>query len=348
MSEIEQYYARYGNGFWLSEHGKSEAIVNIPEKYPLFKDRYGNVKNYDLTANVNNGVYIVGSSGSGKTTTMNTICEYEIERGTKLIYDNYKGSVQRIPFQENALTIASSKFQFDMRLLSEHDWEILTNLQDVYLYDLRRAIKHLFLSSEKVTLDSLETALLKKGISKKSRAMILNKLYDLEDEDVLAEDTGTNIIQELKEHPTIIIDSSSEPDLHRAIVGHISNLIIEGKRSGIMKKSEKIIIAYDEIGDPVDGVGNLPQVQRVFTFGRIVRVHGLGNTQQPQDVPPRIPANCPDKIIHHLQEVNAIKRIAGITNIDFKVLRNTLPYFRPGECLFLRKNIQQIRYVIRK
>jgi energy-coupling factor transporter ATP-binding protein EcfA2 len=348
MTEIEKYYARQGTGFWLSEHGLMEEVYEPPEKYELFEDKYGNKKSYNLVANVNNGIYIVGGSGSGKTTTMNTICQHEIERGAKLIYDNYKGPVQRIGFQDQAKTIVSSKFQFDIRLLSEHDWETRTNLQDVYLFDLRRAIKFMFRNNQKITLDSLETALTKKGISKKSRAMILNKLYDLEDEDVLSDEGGTNIIQELKENPVIIIDSSREPEMHQAIIGHISNLIIEGKRTGLMDKREKTILAYDEVGDPVDGVGKLPQVQRVFTMGRIVRVFGLANTQQPQDVHPRIPANCPDKIIHRLNEFNALKRIASITNLDFKLLRATLPYFRPGECLFLRGNIQQVRFVIRK
>ncbi len=348
MTEIEKFYARDGNGFWLSEHGVTEEVYEPPEKYPLFTDRYGNVKNYNLVANVNNGVYIVGGSGSGKTTTMNTICSHEIERGAKLLYDNYKGAVQRIGFQDQAKTIVSSKFQFDIRLLSEHDWETLTNLQDVYLYDLRRAITTMFRNNVKVTMDSLETALTRKGISKKSRAMILNKLYDLQDEDILSDEGGTNIITELSENPVIIIDSSREPEMHRAIIGHVSNLIIEGKKTGLMDKRDKVIIAYDEVGDPVDGVGNLPQVQRVFTMGRIIRVFGLANTQQPQDVHPRIPANCPDKFIHRLNEMNAIKRIASTTNLDLKVLRNTLPYFRPGECLFLRGNVQQIRRVIRR
>ncbi len=348
MNEIEAYFAKQGNGFWLSEHGAREEVIVPPDKYIMFTDRYGNEKSYNLVANVNNGIYIVGGSGSGKTTTMNTICQHELDRGTTLLYDNYKGPVQKIGFQDQAKTIVSSKFQFDLRLLSEHDWETLTNLQEVYLFDLRRAIKFMFRNNQKVTLDSLEGALTKKGVSKKSRAVILNKLYDLEDEDVLSDEGGTNIIQELKENKCIIIDSSQEPEMHRPIVGHISNLIIEGKRTGLMPKNEKVVIAYDEVGDPVDGVGNLTQVQRVFTMGRIVRVFGLANTQQPQDVPPRIPANCPDKIIHRLNEMNAIKRISSVTNLDLKILRNTLPYFRPGECLFLRGNIQQIRRVIRR
>lgn len=347
MTTIEEETTDISDGFNLAKFGLPKIEQHASYSYDLFQLFKTRLK-FSLNRDSNHACGILGTSRSGKSATTKFICLRELERGVKIVYDNYKGSKnQPLPFRTYKIDV--SKTKLDLRNLDLNDWKNLAQFKAAHYRALRIAYKEI--PRDKLDAASLEKKMKKKKFSSNIRESVMNTIEDLENRNLLS-NNGLDIVELLKKYDAIEIDSSMIPKYRRIFIPHICTAIMNAKMADVIPQDERILMAFDEISEPSCGVANfnltssvVDPVASIFSTGGSFNLYGIWNTQLPQKTHTSIIGNVQSKIIHQVNEPQAIGKISDMTDLSQKQLTDVykIQNFRPGECLYITDKIFHCR-----